>query len=73
LHPKAVETVVISFIGLITTEKEVSVTSEKKDVKIALQPDITGAISSVRVGGIVAHRWYSPRGLWWRVKRLFMR
>lgn len=72
-HPKTVEIVVVSFIGLITTEKEVSVTSEKKDVKIALQPDITGAISSVRVGGIVAHRWYSPRGLWWRVKRLFMR
>ncbi|MBI3219095.1 MAG: carboxypeptidase-like regulatory domain-containing protein [Bacteroidetes bacterium] len=73
-HPKAVETLVVSFIGLVTVEQEVSVTSASKEVNIALQNDVTGEFNSiVVVGGVVSYRWYSPRGLWWKVKGLFRR
>ncbi len=71
-QPKAVETIVVSFIGFVTAEQEISVTSASKELKVRLQYDVTGNFDSVIVtGGIESFRWYSPRGLWWKVKRLF--
>jgi hypothetical protein len=69
-HPKSVETLVTSFIGLTSVEYEVLANTDLKEIRIPMQYDITGGIT---LGGVVATRWYSPRGLWWRVKSIFRR
>lgn len=69
-QPRVVETLVASFIGLTTVEYEVVADTPLKEIKITMPYDLTGGIT---LGGVVATRWYSPRGLWWRVKGLFRR
>lgn len=75
-HPKSIEALVTSFIGLTTVEYEVVTDSLLKEIKI-LMPYDTAALNEVvvsggiLVGGVVATRWYSPRGLWWKVKNIF--
>lgn len=77
-NPKSVETLVTSFIGLTTVEYEVATDSSLKEIKILMSYD-TVALNEVVIaggitlGGVVASRWYSPRGLWWRMKNLFRR
>jgi len=71
-HPRSVETLVTSFIGLTTVEQEVNADAALKEVKISMFYDIT-RLGGITVGGVVAYRWYSPRGLWWRMKGLFRR
>jgi len=69
-HPKSVETLVTSFIGFTTIEYEVIADSTRKEVKILMNYDIT-QLGGITVGGVVATRWYSPRGLWWKIKNIF--
>jgi len=69
-HPRSVEILVISFIGLTTLEYEVKADSTWKEVKILMNYDIT-QLGGITVGGVVTTRWYSPRGLWWRIKNIF--
>jgi hypothetical protein len=70
-HPKAVETLVTSFIGLMTVEYQVPADSIVKEIKITMPYDMVAVSEVVVVGGVVATRWYSPRGLWWRLRWLF--
>jgi hypothetical protein len=69
-HPKSVETLAISFIGLTTVEYKVMADSTWKEVKIQMNYDVT-QLGGITVGGVVATRWYSPRGLWWKIKSIF--
>jgi hypothetical protein len=69
-HPKSVETLVTSFIGLTTVEQEVNADTVQKEVKISMSYDMI-QLGGTTVGGVVATRWYSPRGLWWRMKSHF--
>jgi len=69
-QPRSVEKLVISFIGLTTVEYEVVSDSTWKEVKIQMNYDVT-QLGGITVGGVVATRWYSPRGLWWKIKSIF--
>lgn len=77
-HPKAVETLVTSFIGFTTIEHEIVVDSNLKEIKISLRYDaalneVSVVAGGIMLGGAVARRWYSPRSLWWKMKNLFRR
>lgn len=69
-QPKAVETLIVSFIGLTPVSYQVNADTALKEVKIAMHYDITGGIV---LGGAVSVRRFSARGVWWRLTRFFSR
>jgi hypothetical protein len=70
---KANETLIVSFIGLNTTEVSISPNTDSSNLKITMSPDLRALGEVVVVGGAVCVKWYSPRGLWWKLKNLFRR
>jgi hypothetical protein len=68
--PQVSETFIFSFIGLQTKEISIS-TKALHEVDVALALDVQVLGETIVVGGIVNTRWYSPRGIWWKVKNWF--
>ncbi len=62
---------VFSFIGCNTVEYPLDVTKSEQEIIINMKYDLIELTGEVIVGGVMACRWYSPRGLWWRVKGIF--
>jgi len=61
-------TLIFSFIGLKTVEKQVLVVRDKSELsvtRLSLDVMVLGEVCTVR-------RW-SPRGIWWRIKSVFHR
>lgn len=71
-RPKYAETLVFSFIGMVTQEHEIVATRADKSMEVVLVYDIQmlGEITGF-VGGAVFVKRFSPRWLWWRVRSIF--
>lgn len=65
------QTVIISFIGYIPQERKVAELLRASEVTILLSEDTSTMGETVIVGGAFWYKWYSPRGLYYRVKNLF--
>ncbi|MBX2914161.1 MAG: carboxypeptidase-like regulatory domain-containing protein [Cyclobacteriaceae bacterium] len=70
-HPQPSETVVVSFIGLKTVEVAINPYQHTNNLKIVMQQDEEMLLGEIIVGGAVSVRRYSPRSVWWKLKRLF--
>ena len=62
---------VFSFIGCNTVEYPLDITKLEDEITINMTYDQVELTGEVIVGGVMDCRWYSPRGLWWRVKAIF--
>ncbi|KAA3440259.1 carboxypeptidase-like regulatory domain-containing protein [Rufibacter hautae] len=65
------QTVIFSFIGYQTQERKVAELLRTSEVTILLSQDTSFMGETVIVGGAFWYKWYSPRGLYYRVKNLF--
>ena|GEM_PF-553073 len=62
-------TLVFSFIGYVTVEREVLMSQSQKDIGIvSLSPDLM-ALGDV----CIIDPWYSPRRWWWGIRNVFSR
>lgn len=66
-NAKENDVLVFSFIGLLTLEQDISGDA----MFVTLTPDYEALDESVIVGGCGPRRW-SPRGIWIRIKGIFM-
>jgi CarboxypepD_reg-like domain len=66
--PKPSETLVFSFIGYVMVEREVS-TATKNSVSVSMDADVQKLGETIVVGGTVSVSRFSPRRVWWWVKR----
>ena len=63
--------IVFTFIGLETVERSVSMEQIDQEMVVDMKYDQVALLGEMIVGGGVSCRWYAPRGLWSRVKRIF--
>ncbi len=64
------DTLVFSFIGYL--DERISI-GQKEHVEVIMRPDEAALSEVVIMGGVCAYRWYSPRGMWYKIKGLFRR
>lgn len=69
-HPKPSETIMASFIGMISFEQIIKA-SVLHQLEISLKYDMTALQGVVIVGGVVSTRKISPRRWWWNFKSIF--
>jgi hypothetical protein len=69
-RPIPSDVLTFSFIGMITEEVLIE---NQESINVTLKYDLAMLSEVVVVGGVCTHRWYSPRGIWYRIKGLFRR
>jgi hypothetical protein len=67
-RPTPSDALIFSFIGMTTEEVLIG---DQESIHVTLKYDEALLSEKVIVGGVCTHRWYSPRGMWYKIKGLF--
>lgn len=54
-------------------DRFISLSELRKNPEVLLAEDLETLSEVIMVGGYHAVRWYTPRGMWWRIKGIFQR
>jgi hypothetical protein len=70
-NPSKTDVLIFSFIGFFHQELPIE---EKSQIDAMMKLDKTALEEMIIVGGMInVYRWYSPRGIWYKVKGFFRR
>jgi hypothetical protein len=64
------DTLLASVIGFIPQRVPIG---DKESLEISLKAERVRLVGVFVVGGITVRRWYAPRSIWYRIKRVFGR
>lgn len=67
-NPQSTETLWFSFVGYASVKLAIDA---PKDIDVKLEPDLTGFLGEIVVGGVHAEALLSPKRLWRKVKHVF--